>query len=79
MTQENEHFRTLVAARNRELEHRRDVAKVLAEKYNRGHTEKWELFISIQSTIEAIDRALADEGQLANEPGGRQGFRIGHQ
>ena len=45
MTQENEHIRTLVAARNRELEHRRDIAKVFAEKYNRGHTEKWELFI----------------------------------
>jgi hypothetical protein len=69
MTQENEHIRTLVAARNRELD----------EKYNRGHTEKWELFTSIQSTIEAIDRALADEGQLASGPGGRPGFRIGHQ
>ena len=66
MAQGNEHVQALVAARERELEHRRDVAKVLAEKYNRGHTEKWELFINIQSTIEAIDRALADEERLAS-------------
>jgi hypothetical protein len=46
----------------------------LAEKYNRGHTEKWELFISIQSTIEAIDRALADEGQLGEGLAGDQAF-----
>ena len=78
MTQENEHIRTLVAARNRELEHRRDVAKILAEKYNRGHSEKWELFVSIQSTLEAIDRALADEERLASGLRGA-GFSNIHQ
>jgi hypothetical protein len=44
----------LIAARDREVAHRRDVAKLLAEKYNRGDTENTrEYFIKIQEAIEA--------------------------
>jgi hypothetical protein len=36
MAQENEHIETLVTARDRELEHRRDVAKASAEAIDRA-------------------------------------------
>jgi len=38
--QENEHIQTLVAARNRELEHRRDVAKALAGAIDRARADE---------------------------------------
>jgi hypothetical protein len=59
MAQKLEHIRNLVAARDREVLHRREVAGELAKKYDRAHTEI--TFISIQNTIDAIDRAIADE------------------
>ena len=40
MAQENEHIQTLVAARNRELERRRDVAKALAEAIDRARADE---------------------------------------
>jgi hypothetical protein len=62
MTQENEHIRTLIAARVREIEQRRNAAKTLAQQYVRGDTEYLrENFVKIQDTIEAINRAIADE------------------
>jgi hypothetical protein len=62
MTQENEHIRTLIAARGREIEQRRNAAKTLAQQYIRGDTEYLrENFVKIQDTIEAINRAIADE------------------
>ena len=62
MAEENEHSKKLIAAREREVGHRRDVVGALAEAYRRDHTEDMrEAFISIQNTIEAIDRAIADE------------------
>ena len=62
MTQENEHIRTLIAARGREIEQRRNAAKTLAQQYIRGDTECLrENFVKIQDTIEAKNRAIADE------------------
>jgi hypothetical protein len=71
MTQENEHIRKLIAARDREVAQRRDVAGALGENYKRGHTENMRMaFISIQNTIEAIDRAIAHENYIASaQPG----------
>ena len=52
--------------RNHEVEQRRYVAAELAEGYKRDHTEKMrEALISIQNTIEAIDRAIQNEQDLA--------------
>ena len=62
MTQENEHIRILIAARGREIEQRRTAAKTLAQQYVRGDAEYLrENFVKIQDTIEAINRAIADE------------------
>ena len=62
MTQENEHIRILIAARGREIEQRRNAAKTLAQQYVRGDTEYLrENFVKIQDTIEALNRAIADE------------------
>jgi hypothetical protein len=60
---ETQHVKNLIAARDREVAHRREVAGALAQKYDRAHTEI--TFISIQSTIDAIDRAIADENLIS--------------
>ena len=66
MAQENEHIRKLIAARDREVEQRRDIADALAQAYERGETERMrEAFINIQKTIEAIERAIQHEKMLA--------------
>jgi hypothetical protein len=79
MAQDNEHVQKLLAARDREVAHRRDVAEVLAEKHNRGDTENMrEAFIKIQDVIEAIERAVWHERYIANpssEPFSPLGFR----
>lgn len=65
MDQENEHIRRLIAARDREVEQRRNVADALAQAYERGETERMrEAFISLQNTIEAIERAIQHEKTL---------------
>ena len=62
MADESEHVAKLVAARSRMVIERREVASALTEKYKRSHTDNMrELLVQIQSTIEAIDRAIADE------------------
>lgn len=67
MVQENEHVENLIAARDKEVADRRDVAGKLAEKHQRGHAEDMrEAIILIQNAIEAIDRAIADERRVAN-------------
>jgi flagellar hook-basal body complex protein FliE len=64
----NEHIKKLIAARDKEVADRRDVAGKLAEKHQRGHAEDMrEAVILIQKAIEAIDRAIADERRIANE------------
>jgi hypothetical protein len=65
MNEENEYVGQLTAARAREVEHRRNIAKGLSKPYQRG-LENWRSdFIAVQTTIEAIDRALADERAVA--------------
>jgi len=62
MAQENEHIKTLVAARDSEVAHRREVASGMAEKHQRGHVQDMrEAIVRIQNAIEAIDCAIADE------------------
>jgi hypothetical protein len=39
MAQDNEHVQKLIAARDREVTHRRGIAEALAEKHDRGDTE----------------------------------------
>jgi hypothetical protein len=67
MADENEHIAKLTAARSRMVTERRDVASALTEKYKRAHTNDMrELLVQIQATIEAIDRAIADEKNIAS-------------
>jgi hypothetical protein len=63
---ENEHVQKLIAARDREVTHRHDVARALAEKQNRGDAESIrDAFIKIQNTIDAIERAIGQEKMWA--------------
>jgi hypothetical protein len=67
MAQDNEYVQKLIAARVREVTHRRDVVEALAEKQNRGDAENMrEAFIKIQEAIEAIERAVWHERYIAN-------------
>ena len=66
MAQDNEYVQKLIAARDREVTHRRDMAEALAEKHDRGDTENMrEAFIKIQDVIEAIERAVWHERNWA--------------
>jgi len=68
MVQENEHIRKLIEARARQVEQRRTIAEALAQPYERGETEGVrQAFIIIQSTIEAIERAIDHEEDLETE------------
>jgi hypothetical protein len=59
----------LRAARDQQVEARRQLAEALAEPYKKGHTEDMRTaFIDVQATIEAIDRAIADEQHLPSTP-----------
>ena len=79
MVQDNEYVQKLIAARDREVAHRRDIAEVLAEKHNRGDMENiGEAFIKIQDVIEAIERAVWHERYITgpkSEPFSPFGFR----
>jgi hypothetical protein len=67
MADENEHLAMLVAARSRMITERREVVSALPEKYKRAHTDDMrELLVQIQATIDAIDRAIADEKNIAS-------------
>jgi hypothetical protein len=69
MTDGNDHLAKLVAARARMVTERREVARALTEKYKRGQTtEMREMLVQIQTTIDAIDRAIADEKNMASMP-----------
>ncbi len=68
MVEENEHVKRLIAARDREVAHRRDIAERLAEKHDRGDTENMrEAFIKVQDAIEAIERAVWHERHIAGQ------------
>jgi hypothetical protein len=76
MAEENEHIQKLIAARDRQIEDRRNAAAALTEKYTRGHTEDMrEAFVKIQDTIEAIERAIAHEEFIASK-GSRSSWPI---
>jgi hypothetical protein len=79
MTEDNEHVQMLIAARDREVTHRRGIVEALAEKHDRGDTEHLrEVFIKIQDVIEAIERAVWHERYIADprsEPFAPFGFR----
>ena len=79
MAQDNEHVQRLIAARDREVARRRDIAERLAEKHDRGDTENMrEAFIKVQDAIEAIERAVWHERYIADpksEPFSPFGFR----
>jgi hypothetical protein len=68
MAQDNEHVQKLIAARDREVAHRRDIAVHLAEKQDRSDKENMrEAFIKIQDVIEAIERAVWHERYIAGQ------------
>jgi hypothetical protein len=74
MAQDNEHVQKLIAVRDRQVTHRRDIAKTLAEKQDRGDTENLRKgFIKIQNVIEAVERAIQHEKMLAGAARYRQG------
>jgi len=55
----SQRWEKLIAARDREVEQRRNVADALAQAYERGETESMrEVFINLQNTIDAIERAI---------------------
>ena len=67
MADDNDHLAELLAARARMVAERREVASALTEKYRRSQTnEMRELLVQIQATIDAIDRAIADEKNIAS-------------
>jgi len=67
MDRDNEHIEKLIAAREVVVTQRRSAAVALSEPYERGHAQDMkQAFMAAQATIEAIDRALADERQIAS-------------
>ena len=68
MSEDNEYVLKLIAARDREVAHRRHIAELLAEKHDRGDTENMrEAFIKLQDAIEAIERAVWHERYIAGQ------------
>lgn len=66
MSQKNEHLETLTAARTMAVVARRKVAQSLAGPDRGAHTENMrDTFIKLQNIIESLDRAIADEEQIA--------------
>jgi hypothetical protein len=65
----NSHSRPLLsAARVRLIADRRSAAIAIADESRRGlNGDSCDALILIQTTVEAIDRALADEAKLARE------------
>jgi hypothetical protein len=65
--QENEHLKQLSAARRRLTADRRHAAKEIAQDNRRGlNGESCNELILVQNAIEALDRAIADEIQIAD-------------
>jgi hypothetical protein len=66
MTEDNEHVKTLMAARDKLVMKRRELAVALAMPSTRGESEEMlERFTSLQGTIAAIEDATKHERQLA--------------
>ena len=63
-----EHIESLESLRRQTVEQRRRVVGDLASPKDRGSAQDLrEMFIKIQTTLEAIDRALEDERALAEK------------
>jgi hypothetical protein len=59
MTEDNEHAKTLKAARDKSVTKRRELAAALAMPSTRGESEEMlERFSSLQGTIAAIEDAI---------------------
>jgi hypothetical protein len=66
MTEDNEPAKTLMAARDKLVTKRRELAAALAMPSTRGESEEMlERFTSLQGTIAAIEEAIKHERQLA--------------
>jgi hypothetical protein len=67
MTQENEHVKVLIAARDSLVTERRDTALTLSKPYRRGHSEETlDLFTRLQQAIQAVEEAIKHERVLAD-------------
>jgi hypothetical protein len=70
MDRDNQHIEKLIAAREVVVTQRRNAVDVLSRPYERGNAQDMkQAFMAVQATIEAIDRALADERQIASKSG----------
>ena len=68
VTEDNEHVKTLMAARDKLVTKRRELAVALAMPSTRGELEEMlERFTSLQDTIAAIEDAIKHERQLAGQ------------
>jgi hypothetical protein len=66
MTEDNEHAKTLMAARDKLVTKRRELAVALAMPSTRGESEEiLERFTNLQGAIAAIEDAIKHERQLA--------------
>jgi hypothetical protein len=73
MAEQNDPIKILVVAREKLVEERRALSVAMALGYRRRRTddnhtnEMRAAFISIQESLEAIDRAIADEKAMTHE------------
>ena len=66
MADENEHVKNLEKALGSLIDRRRQIAIGLSEPFKRGRTENLqERFNVVQTTIEAVRKAIADETHIA--------------
>jgi hypothetical protein len=66
MADENEHVKNLEAALDRLIERRRHLANELSGEFKRGRTEyAQERFNVVQTTIEAVRKAIEEEKHIA--------------
>jgi hypothetical protein len=77
MAEVNDYLSRLVGARMRAVDVRRETATALAGAFQRGRTEPMrELFVELQSLIEAIDRAIVDEYRISETTGQLETGRV---
>jgi hypothetical protein len=57
-----DHVRTLALAKDKLVENRRNLAAAIAKADGGNIGDMRDKFVSIQQTIEAIDRAIKEEG-----------------
>jgi hypothetical protein len=59
------HVNQLLEARERAVADRRTLAVEIAKPYERGREQLHQRFVELQTAIDAIDRAIADERCIA--------------